>query len=230
MKITDTLKLYLKKWPVLWMRFAGHDRFGRFSMRMAALFMDPYKDRIPLSFMNESGFIEASAIINHKHFNLGKHCFIGDRVIINERKQGEKIEFGDRVEILRDTILETGMGGQITIGNVTSIHPGCSVYSYLEPIIIGSGVMIAPGCALYSYDHNLSPERAIRNQLPRSKGPLVIGDESWIGFGSIVLNGVRVGKGSAIGAGSVVVNDIPDYAIAVGNPASVIKYRSELGN
>lgn len=60
-----------------------------------------------------------------------------------------------------------------------------------------------------------------------SKGPVVIENEAWIGFGSIILSGVTVGKGAIIAAGSVVVTDIPPYAIAGGNPAKVIRYRFE---
>jgi acetyltransferase-like isoleucine patch superfamily enzyme len=49
-----------------------------------------------------------------------------------------------------------------------------------------------------------------------------------LGFGVIVLSGVRIGKGAVIGAGSVVTQDIPDNAIACGNPARVVKMRSDL--
>ena len=50
----------------------------------------------------------------------------------------------------------------------------------------------------------------------------------WLGFGVIVLSGVSIGKGAAVGAGSVVISDIPDNAIAVGNPARVVKMRKDL--
>ena len=52
-----------------------------------------------------------------------------------------------------------------------------------------------------------------------------MGDDVWIGTNSVVLPGVTIGKGAVIGAGTVVTKDIPEYAIAVGNPARVIKYR-----
>lgn len=58
-----------------------------------------------------------------------------------------------------------------------------------------------------------------------SKGSIIIEDEVWIGFGTIILSGVKIGKGSIIAAGSVVTKDIASYAIAGGNPAKVIKFR-----
>ena len=52
-----------------------------------------------------------------------------------------------------------------------------------------------------------------------------IGNDVWIGANCTILKGVAINDGAVIGAGSVVVNDIPEYAIAVGNPAIVKKYR-----
>lgn len=52
-----------------------------------------------------------------------------------------------------------------------------------------------------------------------------IGHDTWIGHGVIVMNGVTIGDGAVVGSGAVVTKDIPPYAIAVGNPAKVIKYR-----
>lgn len=53
----------------------------------------------------------------------------------------------------------------------------------------------------------------------------VIGNDVWIGVDCVILRGVQIGDGAVIGANSVVTKDIPDYAIAVGSPARVIKYR-----
>ena len=53
----------------------------------------------------------------------------------------------------------------------------------------------------------------------------IIGKEVWIGFGAMVIGGVKIGDGAIIGAGSIVTKDIPPFAIAVGSPAKVIKYR-----
>lgn len=60
---------------------------------------------------------------------------------------------------------------------------------------------------------------------PASKGHVTIGNDVWIGFGAIILSGVTIGDGAVIGAGSVVTSDIPAYAIAAGNPCTVIRMR-----
>lgn len=58
-----------------------------------------------------------------------------------------------------------------------------------------------------------------------SKGKIIVGDDVWIGFNSLILSGVNIGQGAVVAAGSVIVKDVPPYAIVGGNPAKVIKYR-----
>ena len=58
-----------------------------------------------------------------------------------------------------------------------------------------------------------------------SKGDIVVDDDVWIGHHATILTGVHIGQGAVIGAGALVNSDIPPYAIAVGVPAKVIRYR-----
>jgi acetyltransferase-like isoleucine patch superfamily enzyme len=58
-----------------------------------------------------------------------------------------------------------------------------------------------------------------------SKGPVIIGNDVWIGAGAIILSGVTISDGAIVGAGSVVTHDIPPYAIVAGNPARLIRFR-----
>jgi virginiamycin A acetyltransferase len=57
------------------------------------------------------------------------------------------------------------------------------------------------------------------------RGDIVVGNDVWFGMESLVLPGVRVGHGAIIGARAVVASDVPDYAVAVGNPARVVRRR-----
>ena len=58
---------------------------------------------------------------------------------------------------------------------------------------------------------------------PLKYAPIVIKDGAHIGIGSIIMPGVTIGKGAVIGAGAVVTKDVPDYCVAVGVPARVVK-------
>lgn len=60
---------------------------------------------------------------------------------------------------------------------------------------------------------------------PRSKGDVIIGNDVWIGHGATILSGVTIHDGAVIGANAVVSNDVPAYAIVVGNPARIVKRR-----
>jgi acetyltransferase-like isoleucine patch superfamily enzyme len=62
----------------------------------------------------------------------------------------------------------------------------------------------------------------------RSRGGIIIGDEVWLGFGVVVLDGVRIGNGAVVGAGSVVTHDVPDGAVVHGIPARVLMMRDDL--
>ncbi|SIO19364.1 Acetyltransferase (isoleucine patch superfamily) [Carnobacterium alterfunditum] len=112
-----------------------------------------------------------------------------------------------------------------------------NIYSYgskNERLSIGSFVSIASDVTfMLGGNHMLNtlstyPFRVMINGEEAeaiSKGEIIINDDVWIGTNSIILSGVRVGKGAVIGAGSIVTKDVPPYAIVGGNPAKIIKFR-----
>lgn len=60
---------------------------------------------------------------------------------------------------------------------------------------------------------------------PRTKGDVIIGNDVWIGSNASILSGVTIGDGAVIGAHAVVAKNVPPYAIVVGNPAKIIRFR-----
>ena len=219
---------FKRRWIRFWMRHAGLGAFGRISTACAALLAPPHKERAFLAGMNKKGYISVRAKLFHKQLHLGEHVFIDDHTLIFQRSQGGEVKIGSRVSIFRYNILETGYGGTLEIGDYASIHPKCQLNAYVSHISIGSGTMLAPCCALYPYDHGFQPARLIREQPLTSRGGIRIGSEAWLGYGCIVLDGVTIGDGAVVGAGSVVTRDIPEYAIAHGNPARVVGHRKDL--
>ena len=215
-------------WARFWMKRSGLSHFGRIACRIAGWFEPPYYGRVPLSQFGPKGYISPTAIIHHSKLNISKKCFIGDGVIIYQDREGDTVFLSEQVHLHRDTTLQTGMGGRITIGTGTHIQPRCQISAYKGSVHIGKRGEIAPNCAFYPYDHSFLPGVPIRKQPLKSKGDIIIRDDVWLGFGVIVLDGVHIGNGAVIGAGSVVTKNIPAESIAVGNPARIVKTRSEL--
>ncbi len=70
--------------------------------------------------------------------------------------------------------------------------------------------------------HILEKGFQLENDLKEKE--IIIKDDVWIGFNATILKGVTIGKGAIVGACTIVTEDIPDYAVVVGNPARIIKY------
>jgi acetyltransferase-like isoleucine patch superfamily enzyme len=60
---------------------------------------------------------------------------------------------------------------------------------------------------------------------PQARGPVHIGSDTWVGFGTTIQSGVTIGDGAVVASNSHVVKDVPPYAIVGGNPAKLIRYR-----
>jgi maltose O-acetyltransferase len=106
------------------------------------------------------------------------------------------------------------------IGRGVYIADGLTIVEELagrEQLTIGNRVSIAPNVTLVTSSH---PNNSwIRDFAPVARGPIVIEDDAWIGASSIVLPGVRIGRGAVVGALSVVNSDVPALTIVAGQPA-----------
>ncbi len=120
----------------------------------------------------------------------------------------------------------------ITIGSYTYVTDNWQLHSSdNSPIFIWNFCSIAPNSFIISYSlHSpdmLSTSTSLGGNISYTDHgwPINIGNDVWIGANVTILPGVTVGNGAIIGAWSIVTKNIPPYAIAVWNPAKVIKYR-----
>jgi sugar O-acyltransferase (sialic acid O-acetyltransferase NeuD family) len=129
--------------------------------------------------------------------------------LVNKISTNYQIAIHPNSIIARDVTIEEGsviMAGVI-------LNPDSKVGKHC---IVNSGAIIEHDCILNDFVH-ISPNAALA-------GNVIIGEGTHIGIGAVVIQGVKIGKWVTIGAGAVILNDIPDYAVIVGNPGKIIKY------
>ncbi len=146
---------------------------------------------------------------------------------------GDRVRLGSYVEMrataeapVRFTTWRTETcQGEITVEDYALIGPGARLQS-ASGITIGPGAMLASNVLISDADwHDLYD----RLSVPGKTAPVVLEENAWIGDSAILCKGVRVGRHAVVGAGSVVVRDVPDYAIAAGNPAKVVRMLDPAG-
>jgi len=134
------------------------------------------------------------------------------------------IQVGDRCSFGIGIFLNSGPEGYIHLGQ----NVGLNDYTYLSALYgieIGDNTRIGEFVSIRDNDHAFTdPNQLICKQSFVGK-PIKIGADVWIGRGVFIGKGIEIGEGAVIGANSVVTRSIPPYAIAVGAPAHVIKYR-----
>lgn len=176
---------------------------------------------------------------NFKLLNLkrhGKYCVIKKGAVLIGK---ENFHFGHSVYVGRFSRIEAiqEYNGkkyypELVVGDNVSIqwftHIACA-----NRIIIGRDCLIAGN--VFITDHNHGFSSSLTWKIPPAKldletNEVTIGERCWIGEGVIILPGVTIGEDSIIGAGSVVTKSVPKNSIAVGNPARVVKKRTEGGD
>lgn len=113
---------------------------------------------------------------------------------------------------------------QIIVGDGTWIGIRNS-FACIDKIEIGKNVLFAGYVHVTDHSHGYeNVDEPIMTQKLISKGPVIIEDDSWLGFGCEILSGVHIGQHAIVAARAVVTHDVPPYSIVAGNPAKVIKH------
>ena len=112
----------------------------------------------------------------------------------------------------------TDCGRNIHIEKNVFINSGCR-FQDQGGVYIGENSLIGHNVVIATLNHEMDPY----HRADLHPKPIYIGKRVWIGSGSILLPGVRIGDNSIVGAGSVVTKDVPPNTIVAGNPAKFIK-------
>ena len=148
----------------------------------------------------ESNYIPIKVIAN----NIGHGCYLGKNVVCVD----DRFIMGDY------SYMNSGFVGNVSVGKFCSIS---------------DNVNLAPG---QHYTNKLSTypiRRKIINDYNSPQFPennkLSIGNDVWIGYGAVIMDGLTIGDGAIVASNAVVCKDVPPYAIVGGVPAEIIKYR-----
>ena len=155
------------------------------------------------------------------------NCELGNNIVVGEDSFLRNCKIGDNVQINRRNILEDVVlgNGTYTGSNTVLKHVRTGKFCSLSWNISATG-------NIHSYNRLTSHPMAelksfgfVERNNDLIYKPINIGNDVWIGSNVCIMPGVTISDGVVVGAGGVVTKDIPAYAIAVGNPARIIKYR-----
>ena len=171
----------------------------------------------------------------------GDYYNCNDEELVSERDYAKNLTFEfnntrpsekeKKQEILEQLINSKGLfhieapfncdyGYNIEVGENFYANYGCTILD-VNRVKIGDNVLLGPNVQIYTAAHPTDPTERLTG---REYGkPIKIGNNVWIGGGTIICPGVTIGQNVTIGAGSVVTKDVPDNVVAAGNPCKVIR-------
>jgi acetyltransferase-like isoleucine patch superfamily enzyme len=160
---------------------------------------------------------------------------IGDNVVIDDAccldakgSDNRGISIGSGVFVGRNTILSC-KNGDIDIDDEANLGFNTEIFS-ASRVRVGKKVLIAAYTYLVGGDHLYDRvDIPVLDQGRTARG-IDVGDHVWLGAHVVVTDGSRIGRDAIVGAGAVVVGEIPDFAIAVGTPARVLRDRRDEGS
>jgi acetyltransferase-like isoleucine patch superfamily enzyme len=192
------------------------------------------REFLGLPFYEKVNHLRVAYFLAKSHFfyrhifgSMGRRCLIRKPVSLYNTRY---IHLGDRVWIgtgvrLDAIVDKPSRVPELRIGNNVNIEQNVHIVCH-NRVRIGDNVSITGHCAIVDTTHpyeDVHDPRPIGSRVLDEDSFVEIGDGSFLGFGSIVMPNVRIGKHCVIGANACVTKDVPDYSVATGNPAVVIR-------
>jgi len=158
---------------------------------------------------------------------ISENAKVSPMADIEESVKGTDIVIKDGVVI--DSFVKikpVGGDGPVEIGPNSYINSGCVIYSG-NGVWIGRHVLMAANCTLAATNHEYRDRDTpiIEQRFMPGKGGIVIEDDVWVGAGTVILDGARIGKGAVVGAMSLVNAELEPYGVYAGSPARKIGQR-----
>jgi acetyltransferase-like isoleucine patch superfamily enzyme len=148
-----------------------------------------------------------TAIFNERYIHIGAGTMVGPQCTLSAGMVPGQVCVSDEV---------------IRIGDRCLIGKGSAIVGHLH-IVIGDDVWTGHHVYITDQNHGYEDVSQPISRQTMPERPVRIGDGSWLGFGTVVLPGVTIGRHVVVGANSVVTGDLPDFSVAVGSPARVIR-------
>ncbi len=159
----------------------------------------------------------------------GLDIYLGPKTVFNPRwlytlqTMHGPIKIGDRCKINA-----ASLRGPLEIGNNVLLNVNSDLAGYKDaPIVIGNDVQIAPYVVILGAMHGYQDRHHLIREQPLTAKAVVIEDDVWVGTHSVILPGVKIGRGAVVSANSVVARDIEPYCVAAGVPARVFAKRGQ---
>ena len=168
-----------------------------------------------------------SVTIRHPHkIHIADNVVIDDQCCLDAKGTDNKgISIGTGVFVGRNTILSC-KNGDIVIDDHANLGFNCEIFS-ASRVRVGRNILMAAYTYLVGGDHLYDRVDIPVLQQGRTARGIEVEDNVWLGAHVVVTDGSKIGRDAIIGAGAVVVGDIPEFAIATGIPAKVIRDRRE---
>lgn len=167
----------------------------------------------------------ANVVLRHPHkIRIGDNVVVDDNCCLDAKGTTNRgIVLGDGVFLGRNTILSC-KNGDITLGDEANVGFNVEIFSAAD-VRVGARTLIAAYTYLVGGDHLFDRVDVPVLHQGRTARGITVGDHVWLGAHVVVTDGSTIGRDAVIGAGAVVIGDVPEFHIAAGVPARVIRDR-----